>query len=74
MKIDQSLVGNVIGDIQHLIHNLLWVRIDCVRRRGNRVAHVLAQFARNTSEDMYWMEDVPPIVREVLFQDANFIE
>ena len=23
MKIDQSLVGNVVGDIQHLIHNLL---------------------------------------------------
>ena len=32
MKIDQSLLGNVVGDIQHLICNLLWVRIDCVRR------------------------------------------
>ena len=67
MKIDQSLLGNVVGDIQHLIRNLLWVRIDCVRRGGNRVAHVLARFARNISEDMYWMEDVPPIAREVLF-------
>ena len=74
MKIDQSLVGNVVGDIQHLIRNLLWVRMDCVRRGGNRVAHVLAQFARNISEDMYWMEDVPPIAGEVLFQDGNFIE
>ena len=74
MKIDQSLLGNVVGDIQHLIHNLLWVRIDCVRRGGNRVAHVLAQFTRNISEDMYWMEDVPPIARGDLFQDANFIE
>ena len=53
MKIDQSLLGNVVGDIQHLIRNLLWVRIDFVRRGGNRVAHVLAQFARNISEDMY---------------------
>ena len=42
MKIDQSLLGNVVGDIQHLIRNLLWVRIDCARRGGNRVAHVLA--------------------------------
>ena len=74
MKIDQSLLGNVVRDIQHLIRNLLWVRIDCVRRWGNRVAHVLAQFTRNISEDMYWMEDVPPIAREALFQDANFIE
>ena len=74
MKIDQSLLGNVVGDIQHLIRNLLWVRINCVRRGGNRVAHVLAQFGRNISEDMYWMEDVPPIAREALYQDANFVE
>ena len=53
MKIDQSLLGNVVGDIQHLIRNLLWVRIDCVRRGGNLVVHVLAQFARNITEDMY---------------------
>ena len=74
LKIDQSLLGNVVGDIQHLIRNLQWVRIDCVRRGGNRVAHVLAQFARNITEDMYWMEDVPPIAREALYQDANFVE
>ena len=74
LKIDQSLLGNVVGDIQHLIRNLLWARIDCVRRGGNRVAHVLAQFTRNITEDMYWMEDVPPIAREALYQDANFIE
>ena len=68
LKIDQSLLGNVVGDIQHLIWNLLWVRIDCIRRGGNRVAHVLAQFARNITEDMHWMEDVPPIAREALYQ------
>ena len=74
LKIDQSLLGNVVGDIQHLIRNLQWVRIDCVRRGGNRVAYVLAQFARNITENMYWMEDVPPIAREALYQDANFVE
>ena len=42
LKIDQSLLGNVVGDIQHLIRNLLWVRMDCVRRGGNRVVHALA--------------------------------
>ena len=74
LKIDQSLLGNVVGDIQHLICNLLWVRIDCVRRGGNRVAHVLAQFARNITKDIYWMEDVPSIAREALYQDANFVK
>ena len=68
------MLGNAIGDIQHLLRNLQWVRIDCIRRGGNRVAHVLAQFTRNIIEDMYWMEDVPPIAREALYQDANFFD
>ena len=66
------MLGNVIGDIQHLIRNLHWVRIDCIRKGGNWVAHILAQFAKNIIEDMYWMEDVPPIAREALYQDSNF--
>ena len=66
------MLGNMIGDIQHLIRNLHWVSIECTRRGGNRVAHVLAQFARNIIDDMYWMEDLPPIAREALYQDANF--
>ena len=53
LKDDQSMLGNVIGDIQHLIRNLQWVSIECTRRGGERVAHVLAQFARTISEDMY---------------------
>jgi len=73
MQLDQSLMGNVVGDIQHLIRNLHWVRIDCIRRGGNRVAHILAQFARNIFEDRYWMEDVPPIAKEAVYQDANFV-
>ena len=43
------------------------VSIECTRRGGNRVAHVLAQFARNIIDDMYWMKDLPPIVREALY-------
>ncbi|KAK9991808.1 hypothetical protein SO802_026793 [Lithocarpus litseifolius] len=74
LKLDQSLLGNVVGDIQHLIRNLHCVRIDCIRRGGNQVAHVLAQFARNITEDRYWMEDVLPIAREALYQDANFVD
>ncbi|XP_075649846.1 uncharacterized protein LOC142620348 [Castanea sativa] len=61
LKDDQSMLGNVIWDIQHLLRNLQWLRVECTRRGGNRVAHVLAQFARNIIDDMYWMEDVPPI-------------
>ncbi|XP_075654664.1 uncharacterized protein LOC142624799 [Castanea sativa] len=71
-KIDHSMLGNVVGDVQHLLRNLHWVRDDCIRRGRNQVAHVLAQFARNISEYMYWMKDVPLLTREVLYQNANF--
>ena len=74
LKDYQSMLENVIGDIQHLIRNLQWVSIECTRRGGERVAHVLAQFARNISEDIYWMEDLPPIAREALYQDATFTD
>ena len=36
----------------------------------NRVAHVIAQHARNISNDMYWMEDSPPPAMEALYQDS----
>ena len=51
--------------------------IDFTRRwggGGNKVAHVLAQYARTIIDDMYWMEDLPPLAMEALYQDANFID
>ena len=38
------------------------------------MAQVLAQYARNIIDDMYWMEDLPPLAMEALYQDANFID
>ena len=72
MQVDHSMLGNVIGDIHHLIGNLQWLRTECIKRWGNRVAYELAQFARNISHCLFWMEDVPPIAREALYQDSNF--
>ena len=40
--VNQSLMGNVVDDIHHLICGLQWVSISCTRRGGNKVAHVLA--------------------------------
>ena len=56
-----SLFGNVVNDIRHLIWGLQWTKVCCIRRGANKVAHALAQYARNTlDEDLYWMEDSPP--------------
>lgn len=67
---DLSLLGNVVEDDNQLILDLHWINICCARRGGNRVAHVLAQHARNIFDDMYWMENSPPPVMEVLYQDS----
>ena len=39
---NSSLFGNVVNDIRHLVWGLQWARVCCVRRRANKVAHVLA--------------------------------
>ena len=68
---NSSLFGNVVDDIRHLIRELQWSSVCCIRRGANRVAHVLAQYARNTlDEDLYWMEDSPPPVMEALHHDS----
>ena len=67
---NNSLFGNVVDDIRHLIGGLHWATICCIRRSGNRVAHVLAQHARFTiDEDVYWMEDSPPPAMDALYHD-----
>ena len=49
-----SLSGNVVDDIRHLLWGLQWSSVCCIRKGGNRVAHALAQYARNTlDEDLY---------------------
>ena len=69
--VNYSLLGKVVDDIRHLIHGLQWASICCTRRGENKVAHVLAQHARNTlDDDLYWMDDSPQPAMEALYQDA----
>ena len=37
------------------------------------VAHSLARYAKNLSDEMYWLEDSPPLAVEVLYQDSLHI-
>ena len=53
-----------------MICGLHWVNIGSMRRGGNKVTRVLAQHARTILDDMYWMEDLPPLAMEALYQDA----
>ena len=71
VRINGSLLGYVVDDICHLVHCLEWARISITRRGGNKVAHALAQHTRNSLDnDVYWMEDSPPLAMEALIQDV----
>ena len=37
------------------------------------VAHSLARYAKNLSDEMYWLKDSPPPVVEALYQDSLHI-
>lgn len=55
-----SRLGHIVQDIQWLVAGLRWVYFSNVNRRGaNAVAHLLARHAKNVTEDMIWMEDIP---------------
>ena len=70
---NNSVLGCVVDDIHHLIHGLSWARTNQIRRGGNTVVHVLAQFARNLVEDLIWIEDSPPPALAALFHDVSFL-
>ena len=71
---DESLMGNVVGDIQQMLRGLHWVNVEFARRGGNKVAHKLAQYSKSIIDDMYWMEYLPPFTREALYHDPKITD
>ena len=65
-----SLLGHVYEDIHCSLCGLHSVSISCIRRGGNKAAHILVQYARNITDELYWMEDSPPPGLEALYQDC----
>ena len=67
---NKSLLGHVYEDIRSYFGGLHSASISWVRRGGNMIAHLLAQYARNISDEMYWLEDSPPPAVAALDQDS----
>ena len=67
--VNYSFLGNVVDDIRHLIFGLQWATTSKIRRGGNKVAHVLAQHARNLDYDLFWLEDSSLLALDALYQD-----
>ena len=70
---NHSILGCVVDDIRHLIQGLYWARTNQIRRGGNTVAHVLAQYVRNLDENLVWLEDSPPPVLAALYNDVSLL-
>lgn len=45
---NRSSLGNIFDDVKCLMNGLRYVAVKCIGREGNRVAHDLARFAKNT--------------------------
>lgn len=45
---NRSLLGNIFDDVKCLMNGLRYVAVKCIGREGNREAHDLARFAKNT--------------------------
>ena len=69
-KVNLSRLGHVIEDIQVLISVLRWADVRWVKRSANLVAHSLARYAKNISNDVMWLEDSPPPPLESLYHDC----
>ena len=67
---DWSCLGNLYDDICCLAGRLRHVEFRGIRRTANGVAHSLARFARNLSEDIFWLEDSPPPALEASYLDS----
>ena len=66
---NRSSLGIIIEDVKCLMNGMQNVYVNSIRREGNTVAHGLARFAKYVSEDMYWLEDSPPLVVDELYFD-----
>ena len=59
--------------MQHASVSCIGVGWGGVGGGGNMVAHSLARYAKNLSDEMYWLEDSPPLTVEALYQDSLHI-
>ncbi|KAK8551365.1 hypothetical protein V6N12_040009 [Hibiscus sabdariffa] len=67
---DKSIISPIIGDIKALSVNFVSVTFSFVGRRGNVVAHELAQVGLQFPEPRYWIEEAPSTVEQLAVRDC----
>ncbi|KAK3228673.1 hypothetical protein Dsin_000554 [Dipteronia sinensis] len=66
-----SEYGLILDDIESLISNFTRGNFTHTGKHTNRVAHGLATFALQSSEDTYWIDEFPSCVRKDVEGDMS---
>uniref|UniRef100_A0A2N9I0P4 Reverse transcriptase domain-containing protein n=1 Tax=Fagus sylvatica TaxID=28930 RepID=A0A2N9I0P4_FAGSY len=61
---------NIISDTQAEVGSLQWFSFSHVKRKANKVAHVLARKAKDIVDSFLWTQFMPPDVTHVLLKDS----
>lgn len=64
------LIGHLVADVRHHTVSFKRCNFTFVSKSCNRVAHALAQYARNVKSFQVWMEDLPPLAIPLALKDA----
>ncbi|XP_075655191.1 uncharacterized protein LOC142625412 [Castanea sativa] len=64
-----SSFGHILESAKSSLVTSKCIAFSHVRRTGNKVAHNLARHARHVRGLSVWVEDVPPLLYDVLFAD-----
>ena len=63
-------IDNIIGKISAKLQDFRCVEISHVKRNGNRLAHLLAQYAKYLDCYQIWIAEYPNMVESVLAHDV----
>ncbi|CAL8136957.1 unnamed protein product [Prunus armeniaca] len=70
-SIDRSVIGPVVEDTKSLLTQITGEGFTLIRCTTNGVAHRLAQFALHIRGSLYWFEEPPDFISDVLYKDCN---
>ncbi|CAL8118709.1 unnamed protein product [Prunus armeniaca] len=67
-SIDRSIIGPVV---ESLLTQITGEGFTHIRRTANDVAHCLAHFALHIGGSLYWFDEPPDLISDVLYKDCN---
>ncbi|KAH0976903.1 hypothetical protein GBA52_026622 [Prunus armeniaca] len=68
---DKNITGPVVEDTKSFLTQVTGESFTHIRRTTNGVAHRLAHFALHIKGSLYWFEEPPDFISDVLYEDCN---